>query len=273
MSVSGGLHNAMIEGKRVACDVVQLFSKNSNQWNAKPLSVDDIALFKKTRDETGIVPMMVHSSYLINLCTPIDAAWMKSLEALYVEMERVEALEIPYLVLHPGAHVGSGVEAGVARAAAALNMLHSRTAGFKMKILIELTAGQGTCIGHRFEEVGDIFKQTTDRDRMGICFDTCHVFAAGYDMRTKEQYEETMASLDQFVGLDYVKAFHINDCKKELGCRVDRHEHIGQGKMGIAPFTYLMNDLRFLGLPMVLETPKGVDLKEDVINLSVLRGL
>jgi deoxyribonuclease-4 len=273
MSVAGGLDQALYRGKTAGCDVIQIFSKNSNQWKAKPLTVEDISNFKKARNETGIFPAMVHSSYLINLCSDKEEEWKKSVEALYIEMERVEALEMPYLVLHPGAHLGAGEEVGISRAAEALNLLFQRTAGFKMQILIELTAGQGSCIGSRFEEVGAILDRIKAPERIGVCFDTCHVFAAGYDLRTEAHYQETMAALDRAAGLSRVRAFHLNDCKKDLGCRVDRHEHIGRGKMGTAPFSFLMNDPRFFGLPMVLETPKGKELKEDIQNLAVLRGL
>lgn len=273
MSVAGGLQQALVRGKAAGCDVIQIFSKNSNQWQAKPLTAEEIDLFKKMRAGTGVWPAMVHSSYLINLCSPGEAEWKKSMEAFFIEMERVEALEMPYLVLHPGAHLGSGVSFGIQRAAEAINRLHERSAGFKMKILIEMTAGQGSCIGHRFEEVGALLEQIKEPERIGVCFDTCHAFAAGYDLRTRERYDETMAALDRVVGLSRILAFHLNDCKKELGCRVDRHEHIGKGKMGAEPFRYLMNDPRFSGVPMILETPKGKELKEDVENLGFLRGL
>ncbi|HLG22823.1 MAG TPA: deoxyribonuclease IV [Candidatus Manganitrophaceae bacterium] len=273
MSVAGGLDQALIRGKAAGCEVIQIFSKNSNQWKAKPLTSEEISIFIKTRAETKVFPAMVHSAYLINLCSPKEEEWKKSIEAFYVEMERVEALEIPYLVLHPGAHLGTGAAAGIAKAAEALNFLHRRTAGFRMKVLIELTAGQGSCIGHRFEEVAGILERVEDPERVGVCFDTCHAFAAGYDMRTRPLYDETIEALDRTIGLKKVLAFHLNDCKKEIGCRVDRHEHIGQGKMGEAPFSYLMNDSRFFGVPMVLETPKGKDLKEDVMNLTLLRRL
>jgi len=273
MSISGGLYHALLAGQTVGCSAIQLFSKSSNQWGAKPLDPSDIAQFKKTREETGIWPAMIHAAYLINLCTPKPDGWQKAVDALYLEMERAEALSVPYLVLHPGAHVGSGEEAGIARAAEALNAVHQRSAGFQLKILIELTAGQGSCIGHRFEHVGKIFDQTHASDRMGVCLDTAHVFAAGYDMRTKEGYEETMTLFDQQIGLKRLLAFHLNDCKKDLGCHVDRHEHIGQGKMGLGPFSHLMNDPRFIGLPMILETPKEENLEEDRMNLAALRGL
>ena len=273
MSVAGGLDQALYRGKTAGCHVIQIFSKNSNQWKAKPLVEEEIANFKKAKKETDVFPALVHSSYLINICSAKEEEWKKSVEALFIEMERVERLEMPYLVLHPGAHLGEGEAVGIARAAEALNLLFQRSAGFKMQILIELTAGQGSCVGSRFEEVGAILDRIKAPERIGICFDTCHVFAAGYDLRTEERYEETMAALDRAAGLGRVRAFHLNDCKKDLGCRVDRHEHIGLGKMGTAPFSFLVNDARFFGLPMVLETPKGKELKEDIQNLAVLRGL
>ncbi len=273
MSIAGGLSNALKQGQSVGCDVIQIFSKSSNQWKAKPITDSEIATFRAERVATGVHPAMVHASYLINLASPDGDLWARSVEAFYVEMERVEALAIPYLVIHPGAHVGAGVDAGVAQAAQALNLLHDRAEGFRMKVLIELTAGQGTCIGHQFEEVGAIFNRLKTPERVGVCFDTCHAFAAGYDMRTRERYEETLVSFDRAVGLTRILAFHLNDCKKTLGCRVDRHEHIGQGGMGEAPFSFLVNDPRFLGLPMVLETPKGPDLKEDRMNLATLARL
>jgi len=273
MSIQGGLDLALQRGFDVGCDAIQIFSKTSNQWKAKPLQEECIIRFKKKREETGVTPAMIHSSYLINLCTPKDEDWHKSIDAFYVEMERAEALEIPYLVLHPGAHLQSGEEAGIARVAQALNQLHERAAGFQMKVLIELTAGQGTCIGHHFSHVGAIFNQIKEDSRIGVCFDTCHVFAAGYDFRTKEGYDETMALFDKEIGLNRLCAFHLNDCKKDLGCRVDRHDHIGQGKIGLSAFSHLMNDARFVGLPMILETPKGNDCAEDKVNLATLRGL
>jgi deoxyribonuclease-4 len=273
MSIQGGLDLALSRGKEAGCDAIQIFSKSSNQWKAKPLQNTEIARFHKARTETGITPVMIHSAYLINLCTPKEYDWQKSVEAFYVEMERAEALGIPYLVLHPGAHLQSGEEAGIARAAQALNLLHERAAGFQVKVLMELTAGQGTCIGHRFSPLGGILNQIKEEGRVGVCFDTCHVFAAGYDFRTKEGYEETISLFDKEIGLSRLCAFHMNDCKKELGCRVDRHDHIGQGKMGLAPFSHLINDSRFIGLPMILETPKGEDCKEDKMNLATLRGL
>jgi deoxyribonuclease-4 len=273
MSIAGGVDQALIRGRQVGCRAIQIFSKNSNQWRAKPLSSDDLRRFQAARKETGILPAMVHASYLINLASPDPAGWKQSVDAFGVEMERNEMLDIPYLVVHPGAHLDSGTEAGVKKVAEALNLLHQRMPGYKVRILLEVTAGQGSCIGHRFEEIGRILDELKAGERAGVCFDTCHVFAAGYDIRTPEGYAETMGALDRAVGLGRVLAFHLNDCKKGLGCRVDRHQHIGKGEIGLAAFECLMNDRRFFGLPMVLETPKGPDLKEDLMNLETLRGL
>jgi deoxyribonuclease-4 len=273
MSVAGGLERALLRGRESGCEVIQIFSKNSNQWKAKLLSDEDVRAFESARKETGVFPAMVHASYLINLASPRPEEWQKSVDAFAVETERAEALGIPYLVVHPGAHLSSGEDAGAAQAARALNLLHHRMIGYRLKVLLEVTAGQGSCIGHRFEQIGLILDQVKEADRVGVCFDTCHVFAAGYDIRRPEGYEETMFALDRAVGLDRVLAFHLNDCKKSLGCRVDRHEHIGKGGIGLAAFECLVNDPRFFGLPMVLETPKGPDLKEDIENLDTLRRL
>ena len=273
MSIAGGLEKALLRGRDAGCDVIQIFSKNSNQWKAKLISEEEIRTFSSVRRETGVFPAMVHASYLINLASPRPEEWRKSVEAFAVEMERAEALDIPYMVVHPGAHLSSGEEAGSTQSAKALGLLNSRTSGYRVKVLLEVTAGQGSCIGHRFEQIRRILDQVKESDRLGVCFDTCHVFAAGYDIRRPEGYEETMFALDRTVGLDRVLAFHLNDCKKSLGCRVDRHEHIGKGGIGLMAFECLMNDPRFFALPMVLETPKGPDLKEDLENLGTLRKL
>jgi deoxyribonuclease-4 len=273
MSIAGGLEKALLRGRDAGCEVIQIFSKNSSQWKAKLLSDEEVRAFESTRKETGVFPAMVHASYLINLASPRSEEWKKSVDAFAVEMERAEALGIPYLVVHPGAHLSSGEETGATQAAKALDLLHHRMIGYRLKVLLEVTAGQGSCIGHRFEQIGRILDQVKEADRVGVCFDTCHVFAAGYDIRRPEGYEETMLALDRTVGLDRVLAFHLNDCKKNLGCRVDRHEHIGKGGIGLAAFECLMNDPRFFALPMVLETPKGPDLKEDLENLDTLRRL
>ncbi|MBI5197788.1 MAG: deoxyribonuclease IV [Nitrospirae bacterium] len=273
MSISGGLYQSLLRGQEVGCEVIQIFSKTSNQWKVKPLTQDDILRFKEASAETKVRPMMIHNSYLINIGSPKDADWEKSIDAFQVELERAEALGIPFVVAHPGAHLGSGEEAGLKRIAQGLDELHRRTHGFRVKILLENTAGQGTVLGYRFEQIRSILDQVREPDRLGLCFDTCHVFTAGYDIRTAEGYAATMDELDRRVGLKRVMAFHINDSMKPFESRKDRHEHIGKGMIGIDAFRCLMQDTRFSNIPMVLETPKGEEMEEDRMNLAVLRGL
>jgi deoxyribonuclease-4 len=207
------------------------------------------------------------------LGSPKKADREKSMVAFKEEMRRVEALGLPYLVAHPGAHLGAGEEEGVRWITESLNELHEKTVGYRMKVLLENTAGQGTNVGYRFEHLSEIIDQVVRSDRLGVCFDTCHAFAAGYDIRTEAGYVKTMQEFDAIVGIDRIMAFHLNDCKKGLGCRVDRHEHIGKGYIGIEGFRTLMQDHRFEEIPMVLETPKGEDMLEDRENLSLLRSL
>jgi deoxyribonuclease-4 len=273
MSIAGGLSKAVFRGEEVGCQVIQIFSKTSNQWKVSPLTSDEIASFKEAARKTGVRPMMIHNSYLINLGNPGDPEWERSVDAFFVELERAEALGVPYVVAHPGAHLGSGEEAGLNRIAAGLDELYRRGKGFRVKILLENTAGQGTCVGYRFEHMRYLLDHVREPDRLGICLDTCHLFAAGYDIRTEEGYHTTMDLLDKVIGLDRIMAFHINDSKKPLDSRVDRHEHIGKGFIGPEAFRCLMRDKRFREVPMVLETPKGKEMEEDRENLSVLRRL
>ncbi|MFQ5701871.1 MAG: deoxyribonuclease IV [Acidobacteriota bacterium] len=273
MSIRGGVHHAVERGAEVGCDAIQIFTKSSNQWHAKPLSDDEIDLFKRLQVETGISPVVAHSAYLINLATPDRKLYARSTAALGEELDRCEKLGIPFLVLHPGAHTGSGEEAGIARIARALDRLFDRRRHYRAHLLLETTAGQGSCIGHRFEHLRDIIQRMALDDHVGVCFDTCHVFAAGYDLRTTKGYHEVMDQFDQCVGLSRLGAFHLNDCKKPLGSRADRHEQIGKGFIGLEAFRCLMNDPRFTQIPMLLETPKGPDCAEDRVNLRLLRSL
>ena len=273
MSIEGGLHRAIMRGADVGCDAIQVFTKSSNQWRAKPLSDDDVSRFRGAQIEKGISPVVAHDSYLINLASPDETLYQRSMGAFGDELDRCDLLGIPYLVTHPGSHVGSGEEAGIAKIAAALNGLFAARPDQKVKVLLETTAGQGNSVGHRFEHLRAIIDRLKRPDRVGVCIDTCHIFAAGYDLRTERGYQDVMGEFDRIVGLGLVRAFHLNDCKKDLGCRVDRHEHIGKGFLGVDAFRWLMNDARFDGIPMLLETPKGDDCAEDVENLAVLRGL
>jgi len=274
MSIAGGFPQAILRAREVDATALQIFVKSSNQWAARPFAPGEVEAYLEASREAGLDRhTLAHASYLINLASPDAALWEKSVAALRVELDRCEALGIPWLVVHPGAHVGSGVAAGIARVAKALDRVllatRNRTAG----VLLETTAGQGTALGARFEELGEMLKAAQHADRLGICFDTCHVLAAGYEFRVASAYAETMTALDRAVGLDRLRGFHLNDSKGDLGCRRDRHEHIGRGKVGLEAFRLILEDARFRDLPMVIETEKGEDLAEDRVNLGVLRSV
>jgi deoxyribonuclease-4 len=272
-SIAGGVERALERGQDVGCDTIQIFVKTPNRWASKPLHEDNVSAFKEAVRETGIWPVFAHALYLINLATPDDALWHKSLDALVDDLERCELLELPGLVIHPGSHMGSGEELGIARISAALEEVHARLPGYGVQVWLEVTAGQGAHLGYRFAQLRAMIEGTLEPERLGICFDTAHAFAAGYELRSREDYERTWAEFDNVLGLDRLKAIHLNDSKREMGSRVDRHEHIGQGLLGLEPFRYLLNDSRFRGIPMTIETKKGPDLTEDKENLAVLRSL
>ncbi len=275
MSIAGGCHQALLTAQAHGCTAVQLFTKNANQWEGKVLTEGDIALFRKTLRQTRLRMPMAHDSYLINLASPDEALYRRSLEAFVVEVQRAERLGLRYLVTHPGAHVDSGEEAGLRRVARALDEVHARCPDFRVQILLETTAGQGSCLGHRFEHLAAILAQVAEPERLGICLDTCHVFAAGYALAPVSEYRATLREFDRVIGLRRLRAFHLNDSLKPAGSRVDRHAHIGRGCLGLEPFRLLLNDPRFRSRPMVLETPKedadGGDM--DPVNLATLRGL
>jgi len=272
-SIAGGVEKALARGQEVGCDTIQIFVKTPNRWVSKPLAEENVAAFRAAVAETGIWPVFAHSLYLINLATPDEALWSKSVTALVDDLERCERLELPGLVLHPGSHVGSGEEAGLARIAAALDEVHARLHGYQVQVWLETTAGQGDTLGYRFEQLRAMIDGVQAPERLGVCFDTAHAFAAGYELRTREGFEETWDAFDRLLGLERLRAVHLNDSKRALGSRVDRHEHIGQGLLGLDAFRLLLNDGRFRGLPMILETEKGPDLAEDKENLRVLRSL
>lgn len=273
MSVAGGLHQAFMRAEAAGCTALQIFSKNERQWQAKPLTDEAIEQFKAEQERTGIGPVIVHDSYLINLASPKDDLWEKSITAFAHELERCEQLGIPYLVTHPGAHTGAGLEAGMQRNVEAINHLFAEGVGGSTMVLLEATAGQGTVLGGRFEELAWLLEHITVPERVGVCVDTCHIFAAGYDFRTPEGYAMVFDRLVELIGLDRIKAFHLNDSKGTLGSHLDRHTAIGDGEIGLDGFRLLLNDTRFAGLPMVLETPKGPNETEDRRNLATLRSL
>jgi len=273
MSIAGGLPQAIARARAVDAEALQVFVKSSNQWAARPFAPGEAEAYREASREAGLDRhTLAHASYLINLASPDDTLWEKSVAAFGVELDRCDALDIPWLVVHPGAHVGSGLENGIARVAKAIDRALSKSKR-RAGVLLETTAGQGSTLGARFEELGEILRLAKHADRIGICFDTCHALAAGYEFRSASTYAETMAALDRAVGLDRLHGFHLNDSKGDLGCRRDRHEHIGKGKVGLEAFRLLLSDRRFRDVPMVLETEKGDDLAEDRINLQVLRSV
>ncbi|MBI4169658.1 MAG: deoxyribonuclease IV [Acidobacteria bacterium] len=273
MSIAGGVHRAIERGAAIGCSAIQIFTKSSNQWAARDLPEGESARFRAERARLRIDPVVAHDSYLINLCSPDDRLYRRSIEACLVELQRCERLGVAWLITHPGSHMGQGVAFGVRRLAEAIDEIHRRLPSRTASIALETMAGQGSAIGSRFEEIAAVIARARDPDRIGVCLDTCHVFAAGYDIRTRAGYLDTLRRFDGAIGLRRLRAVHLNDSKKDLGCRVDRHEHIGRGYLGREAFGFLMNDPRFLRVPLILETPKGEDCREDVENLEVLIGL
>jgi len=275
MSIAGGIHLAVDRGAAAGCGVIQVFTQVSNQWRGKMPSEADAALFREKLAASGMHEVVSHDIYLINLAAAQGETRDKSLAGFSEEMRRCELLGIRKIVMHPGSHVGDGEATGIARIVEAFDQLIAMTPEFTGRILLETTAGQGTNLGYTFEHLAGIIKSSSCPDRFGICFDTCHTFAAGYDLTAKDSYEKVWDDFDRIIGLDRLECFHINDSKKGLGCKVDRHEHIGQGAMGLEPFRFIMNDPRFTKIPKILETPKegddGTDM--DEVNLKLLRGL
>ncbi|TWT51966.1 Endonuclease 4 [Thalassoglobus neptunius] len=275
LSIAGGYYKAANAAGALGMDTVQIFTKNNNQWKAKPLTDEDADLFRAAVEENGLKSPCSHDSYLINLASPDDELWEKSLNAYVIELERAEKLGLAGVVMHPGSYLKSSEEEGLAKVIDGLNEAHRRTKGFQVQTWVEATAGQGTNLGYRFEHLGKILREAEDGERFGVCLDTCHIFAAGYGLKTSEEYEETMQQLDEHVGIPNVRAMHLNDSKKEQGSRVDRHDHIGEGFLGLEPFRFLLNDSRFQSLPMYLETKKEKREGEemDAVNLRVLKSL
>jgi deoxyribonuclease IV len=273
MSIAGGVGNALLLGAKVQCEAIQIFTKSSRQWACKPYTQEEIAQYHDNQKATGITKVIAHDSYLLNLGSPDGFLRQRSISAFIDEMERCEILNISNLIAHPGSHVGSGEDEGIKTIARSLNQVHKACPGYRVRITLEITAGQGSNLGYRFEHIARMFDATTKSERLRVCFDTEHAFAAGYDIRTREGYERTFTEFDETIGIGQLAAFHLNDSKKEFNSRLDRHDHIGKGHIGVEAFRLLLNDKRFSGVPMCLETPKGLDLAEDRENLSLLRSL
>jgi deoxyribonuclease IV len=289
MPIAGGLHRAVEAAVEAGMETVQMFTaspnrwavqeteaeKDARQWKARDFTDEEVRRFREALAASGLQFATAHDSYLINLASPDEALYRRSVEAFVVELQRAEQLGLRYLVMHPGAHVNSGEDAGLVRVAHALDEVHSRCPNYRCQVLIETTAGQGTTLGRRFEELARLRSLVAAPGWLGVCFDTCHVFAAGYPLAPREEYEKTMAEFDRLVGLENLRVFHVNDSLKPLGSRVDRHAHIGRGYLGLEPFRLLVNDPRFQDRPMILETPKeeGDNDDMDTVNVGVLRGL
>lgn len=273
MSVSGGVHTGVDRATSIGCTALQVFTKNNNQWSGKPFTEEDIALYKQKIAAAGIAPVISHDSYLINLCATNPDTLKKSRAAFIDELERCEQLGIPLLNFHPGSHLGLGDDEGIKGICESLNIAHDATKDFTVKSVLEATAGQGTNVGYKFEHLRAIIDGVEHPERMAVCIDTCHIFAAGYDIATEKGYEATFKQFDEIIGLERLVAFHVNDSKKGLGSHVDRHEHIGKGMIGVEGFRLLMNDERFAHIPKILETPKSDDLHEDVENMNLLKSL
>lgn len=274
-SISGGFHKAVQRAQERGCQCLQIFTKNTNQWKAKPIAPEEARQFRDALAETGITCPLAHDSYLINLASPEAELWRKSIDAMIVELLRAAELGIPWVVTHPGAYTGASESEGLRRVILALNEVFAQTRGKQVGCLLETTAGQGTSLGWRFEHLAEILRGSKHPERLGVCFDTCHVFAAGYALSTRREYQATMRQFDRTVGLDQIRAFHLNDSLRRCGSRIDRHAHIGRGQIGLEGFRSLVRDRRFRKTPMCLETPKGEEGGADLdeINLRTLREL
>jgi deoxyribonuclease-4 len=282
LSIAGGLPRAVDRAEASRCEALQIFTKSAGQWRARPLPPEEIARFRRRVEETGIRPVVAHNSYLINIAAASPVLRARSLAALGEELDRAEALGLDGLVMHPGSHTTGTPEEGLRLIGDGIAALLKARPRGRTVILLEHTAGQGTNLGHRFEHLAAILERLDGSPRVGVCLDTCHLLAAGYDLCTPAGYRATFREFDRLVGLDRIKAFHLNDSKKPCGSRVDRHEHIGKGCLGLEPFRMLLNDRRFAKLPMLLETPKletPASLRRrdrdpwDARNLRTLRSL
>lgn len=276
LSVAGGMHHALLAAVRLRCDAVQVFVKNQRQWRATPFKPDDLAQWEALRATPGFGPPVAHATYLINLASADPRLHARSREAFTEELGRCQQLAIPYLVVHPGSATGSTPDKAIARVAGALNQIFDRHPDLQTMPLLETTAGQGTSLGRSFDELGEIIRRVEEPQRVGVCVDTCHVFAAGYDLRDPGQYGAMIEAAQRAIGLPLIRCWHLNDSRGECGSHLDRHEHIGGGRIGTAGFRNLLADPRFVGVPMILETPKGTDAAGrdwDAINLRRLRAI
>lgn len=273
MSIGGGAHLAIERARSIGCTAMQIFVKNNMQWFARPLTHQEISLFLEHSQRQEMGAIFAHGNYLINPAATNPQFHANSVRALAEELSRADQLELPFLVLHPGAHLGAGEESGLWKTVSTIDTVYGQLPHLKTKIALETTAGQGTCLGANFEQIAFIIANTREPERLCVCLDTAHVHAAGYDMTDLAGVKNTFAEFDRVIGRERLAAIHLNDSKTPRGSRVDRHEHIGKGRIGLAAFQFIMTHASFGQLPKVLETPKGKDLREDVINLRTLRRL
>jgi deoxyribonuclease-4 len=272
-SVAGGAWNAIARGRADGCEAIQIFARPAQQWRARPLAPEEVSMFRSEHAAVGW-PAMSHASYLINLSAGDPVILDRSRDALVEELLAAEELGLDFVVLHPGAHVGAGCADGIDTAAESLSEVHRRTRGVRVRLLLEITAGQGSCLGSRFEEMAALLERARGGDMLGICFDTCHAHAAGMDLSTDEGYDRVFDAFARTIGIERLRAFHLNDSKTPAGSRVDRHAEIGDGYLGLLPFWRLVNDPRFASVPAVLETPSGPDKQTSFArNLARLRAL
>ena len=272
-STAGGVSKSIERAEKLGFTAIQIFTKNNNRWFQKPFDQKEIDKFKTNLKNSSIKFVVSHDSYLINLCAKDKSILKKSRDAFLDELTRCEQLGIPYLNFHPGSHVGAGEKDGIKLIAESLNIVHDKTKNFKVNSMLEATAGAGTAIGYRFEQLREIIDLVDDKERMSVCIDTAHIFAAGYDIKNSKNYKNVIKEFDNIIGLERLKCFHMNDSKKELGSRRDRHEHIGKGFIGKEGFSNIMNDKRLKKIPKILETPKGKEMKEDIKNIKTLLSL
>jgi deoxyribonuclease IV len=273
MSIRGGVSMAIERARAIRCTAMQMFVKNNMQWFARPLAREEIRAFLNHVQRGELLSVFGHANYLINLAATNPLFHTNSIRALAEELARADQLELPFLVLHPGAHLGAGEEAGLKKIIDSVDEVFRKISKVKTKIALEITAGQGSCIGHRFEHLAHIIVNVREPERLRVCLDTAHLFAAGYDIGSEPGVRKTFREFDRVIGRSRLVAIHVNDSKTGRGSRVDRHEHIGKGRIGLDAFRFIMRSPRFSKIPKVLETPKGKDLAEDVINLKTLRRL
>src|SRR5450432_4882866 len=273
MSIGGGVHRAIERARSIDCTAMQIFAKNNIQWFARPFTQEEIKAFLEHSQRAELAAVFAHANYLINLAATNPQFYANSIRAFSEELVRADQLGLPFVVLHPGAHLGAGEEAGLEKVVVSIDRIFGGIPRVKTRIALETTAGQGSCLGHRFEHLAHIIANVHEPERLRVCLDTAHVFAAGYELSTEESTKRMFAEFDRIVGLDQLVALHLNDSKTARGSRVDRHEHIGKGRIGLDAFRFVMHDHRFRKIPKVLETPKGKELKEDVENMQTLRSL